>query len=132
MTRNDVGKKIFATCLNCMDGRVQLPTVQWIKENYQVDYIDMITEAGMDGVLTNEGTNIEGILQKINISIDKHGSNIICVVGHHDCAGNSFDDEMHKKQICMAAQRLKDVRSFCQIIGLWISDKWLVEKIIEL
>ena len=72
MTRNDVNKKIFATCLNCMDGRVQLPTIQWSKENYQVDYIDMITEAGMDGVLTNKGTNIEGILQKINISIDKH------------------------------------------------------------
>jgi len=75
-----------------------LPTIQWIKENYQADYIDMITEAGMDGVLTNEGTNIEGILQKINISIDKHGSNIICVVRHHDCAGNPVDDEMHKNK----------------------------------
>jgi len=67
----------FATCLNCLDGRVQLPIIQWIKENYEVDYIDMITEAGMDGVLTNEGAHIEGILQKINISIDKHRSNII-------------------------------------------------------
>lgn len=122
----------FATCLNCLDGRVQLPIIQWIKENYQVGYVDMITEAGMDGVLTNEGANIEGILLKINISIDKHGSNIICVVGHYDCAGNPVDDEIHKKQICMAAQRLKELKSSCQIIGVWISDKWLVENIIEL
>ena len=62
----------FATCLNCIDGRVQIPVIQWIKENYNVEYVDMITEPGIDGVLTSEGINIEGILQKINISIDKH------------------------------------------------------------
>lgn len=132
MTKNNMEDNKFATCLNCMDGRVQLPTIQWIKKHYQVDYIDMITEAGMDGVLTNEGINAEGVLQKINISLDQHGSRIICIVGHHDCAGNPVDDEAHKSQIRMAAQRLKELKSFCQIIGLWISGKLLVEKIIEL
>lgn len=117
MTKNNMEDNKFATCLNCMDGRVQLPTIQWIKKHYQVDYIDMITEAGMDGVLTNEGINAEGVLQKINISLDQHGSRIICIVGHHDCAGNPVDDEAHKSQIRMAAQRLKELKSFCQIIA---------------
>ena len=37
-----------------MDGRVQLPVIQWIKENYRVDFVDVITEAGMDSVLSNQ------------------------------------------------------------------------------
>ena len=45
---------IRATCLNCMDGRVQLPVINWIRENYKIDNVDVITEAGMDGVLANE------------------------------------------------------------------------------
>ena len=64
--------KKYASCLNCMDGRVQLPTILWIKENYKIDYVDVITEAGMDGILANESVNIDSILQKVDISIDKH------------------------------------------------------------
>jgi len=55
----------FATCLNCMDGRVQLPVIHWIKENYGVDYVDMITEAGMDGALASENyKDMHSLLKK--------------------------------------------------------------------
>lgn len=37
----------FATCLNCIDGRVQIPVINWITDNYEIDYVDMVTEAGM-------------------------------------------------------------------------------------
>ena len=43
----------FATALNCMDGRVQLPVIRWGKENYSVDVVDAITEAGMNGILSD-------------------------------------------------------------------------------
>ncbi|MEN6292607.1 MAG: carbonic anhydrase [Methanobacterium sp.] len=43
----------FATCLNCIDGRVQLPVINWIMKNYNVKYVDMITKAGMDGFLAD-------------------------------------------------------------------------------
>ena len=125
------GKK-FATCLCCIDGRTQLPVIHWIKKNCKVDYVDMITEPGIDGILNDECFNIDDILLKINLSIEKHGANIICVVGHYDCAGNQVDDETHKSNIRMAAQRLKELNSFCQIIGLWISNKWVIENIIKL
>ena len=41
-----------AVCLNCMDGRAQLPVIEWVKKNCDVEFVDMITEAGMDGFLT--------------------------------------------------------------------------------
>ena len=34
----------FATSISCMDGRIQIPISQWIKENYSVDFVDTITE----------------------------------------------------------------------------------------
>jgi len=46
-----MGKR--AICLNCIDGRVQLPVIEWIKQNYGVDHVDMITEPGMDGFLAD-------------------------------------------------------------------------------
>ena len=58
-----------ATCLNCMDGRVQLPVLTWIKANYPVDFVDVITEAGMDGVLAKQ-KDISEILRSIKVSVD--------------------------------------------------------------
>jgi len=124
--------KKFTTCLNCIDGRVQLPVIQWIKENYDIDYVDMITEVGMDGILAAENSDIERILRTIDVSLKRSKTNTVFVVGHYDCLGNPVDEKTHKKQICTAAQKLKYLKPFCQIIGLWISDKWLVERIIEL
>jgi len=122
----------FATCLNCMDGRVQLPVIRWIKENYGVGYVDMITEAGMDGVLAGEKYGcMDSLLTKIDVSIGKHNSGILFVVGHHDCGGNPVDDKTHKKQVHIAVNKLKNMKQSVQVIGLWVSNEWVVEKIIE-
>ena len=60
-------KTQFVTCLNCIDGRVQLPVIKWIMENYGVEYVDMITTPGMDGILSDETSNIDDILEKNKI-----------------------------------------------------------------
>ena len=114
-----------------MDGRVQLPVIHWIKENYAVDYVDMITTAGMDGVLADECCNIYTLLKKIDISLEKHNSNSIFIVGHYDCGGNQVDDETHKKQIHIAVEKMKNLRPSARITGLWVSNEWKIEKITE-
>src|SRR5947209_5351102 len=65
----------FATCLSCMDGRVTLPVTQYIKEKHGVEFVDYITEAGIDGFLSHFGA-LDGILRKIDISFQKHHSTI--------------------------------------------------------
>lgn len=114
-----------------MDGRVQIPVIQWIQKEYGLDYIDMITEAGMDGLLAQDDVDITSIIEKINISLDNHNSKIIFIVGHFDCAGNPVSDETHRKHIRMAVERLKSIKSSCEVIGLWVPKERLVEKIIE-
>ncbi len=118
----------FATCLNCIDGRVQLPAIQWITEKYNVKYVDMITEAGMDGFLADENSDIHEILKNVEVSISGHGSENIFVVGHYDCAANPVDDLTHKKQINTAVKRIKNIFPDLNVIGLWIDENFTAQK----
>jgi len=47
----------FATAINCMDGRVQTPVIKWLKNEYKVNYIDMITEPGPNKILAESKEN---------------------------------------------------------------------------
>ncbi len=115
-----------ATCLNCMDGRVQLPVLNWIKENYSVDFVDVITEAGMDGVLSKQ-KDISEIQRSINVSINVNHSTRLFVIGHYDCRGNPVKKNIHHQQIRIAVKRLKRLWSGHEIVGLWVNKTWKVE-----
>ena len=105
-----------ATCLNCMDGRVQLPALTWIKAHYPVDYVDVITEAGMDGVLARQ-EDISEILRSIKVSVNLNKSTRLFVVGHHDCRGNPIDKKRHHEEISRAVKRLKPLWPAQEVIG---------------
>jgi len=68
----------FATALNCIDGRIQLPVIRQVQELSSAEYVDMITETGIDRLLTDEAFR-KTIQQKMDISIEKHGSKFIAV-----------------------------------------------------
>jgi len=117
-----------ATCLNCMDGRVQLPVLQWIKANYPVDFVDVITEAGMDAVLSGQ-EDIREILRSIAVSVNVNRSTRLFVVGHDDCRGNPVDEQIHRRQITDAVRRLGSHWPKHEIAGLWVTDTWEVEMV---
>ena len=109
-----------------MDGRVQLPVIQWIKENFRVDFVDVITEAGMDNVLSNQ-EDISEVLRSIAISVDINKSTRLFVVGHYDCRGNPVEENVHRQQIGDAVKRLKGHWAQLEIVGLWVNKGWAVE-----
>jgi len=115
-----------ATCLNCMDGRVQLPVIQWIKDNYSVDFVDVITEAGMDHVLSNQ-EDVGEVLRSITISVNINKSTRLFVVGHYDCRGNPVEEKVHRQEIISAVKRLKGHWPKLEITGLWVNQNWAVE-----
>ena len=116
-------------CLNCIDGRVQLPAIQWIKDNSAADYVDMITEPGMDGFLADQNCSIEDICRKLKISIEKNNASMIIVVGHYDCKGNPVDESTHKEHILSSIERLKLEFTNMPMTGLWINDEWKCERL---
>jgi hypothetical protein len=122
--------KKFATAINCMDGRTQLPVIEWLKKEYDVDYVDMITEPGPNKILAEytDKTLIESIKRRVDISVHKHHSRVIAIIGHHDCAGNPTDKQNQINQI-NSAQRNISVWGFnAEVIGLWVDNNWKVEK----
>lgn len=122
---------IFCTAINCMDGRVQLPVIEYLKNKLNADYVDMITEPGPNKILS-DGTDlklIESIFSRIKISVDKHGSKHIAIIGHYDCAGNPADVEEQERHTHKAIEVIREKFNNVEVIGLWVDENWSVLKI---
>jgi hypothetical protein len=127
-TVNDIK---FATAINCIDGRVQLPVIEWMRKKYKVDYVDMITEPGPDKILAEnkETILIESIKRKLKISITKHNSKLVAIIGHYDCAANPVEKEVHLNQIWKSIELVKSWDLGIKIVGLYIDENWKVKEI---
>jgi len=118
----------FATSVSCMDGRIQIPLTKWIKENYSVDYVDTITEPGVDKTIT-ENSVFESIKTKVSISINAHKSELIVLSGHYDCAANQVSNEEHIVLIKKGIEVISSWNLGAKVIGVWVDDTWNVNTI---
>ena len=118
----------FATSITCMDGRIQIPLACWIKENYSVDYVDTITEPGVDKQVA-DNADLEGIKSKVGISINFHKSGLIVVSGHFDCAGNPVTDDEHIAHIKKGVEIISSWNLGVKVIGLWVDSSWNVNPV---
>ena len=121
----------FGTAINCIDGRTQEPVIDFMKQNYGIDGVDMVTFPGVDGVVSSLGNfnTIAIIRNAVSISIEKHGSRIIAVVGHFECAGNPGNREHHYAHIGKAVQQVSSWNFDAEIVGLYVNDKWQIEEV---
>lgn len=121
----------FGTSIHCMDGRVQEPIRKYLKKNHNISYVDTITEPGPCKILAENKNKqaVNSIIKRIEISVTKHGSKLIAVSGHYDCAGNPCDKKTHIKQIANAVNYLKNIYPQIKIIGIWVNSKWEVNTI---
>ncbi|MFH1101163.1 MAG: carbonic anhydrase [Methanobacteriota archaeon] len=122
----------FVTAINCMDGRVQMPIIEWMKQKNHIDFVDMITEPGPNKILAEnkKSFDVDFIKKRVEISVKKHGSTLIAIVGHYDCAGNPVNNKIQKQQITSSVKTIQSWGFNVSVIGLWIDDQWKVHKII--
>ena len=118
----------FATSISCMDGRIQIPLANWIKENHSVDYVDAITEPGVDKKVAGD-SDLDSIKSKVAISINAHKSGLIVVSGHFDCAGNPVSNEEHFTQIKKSVEVISSWNLGVNVIGVWVDENWKVNPI---
>jgi len=118
----------FATSVSCIDGRIQTSLAKWIKENYSVDYVDTITEPGIDKTIT-ENSVFESIKIKVSISINAHKSELVVLSGHYDCAANSVSNEKHIEFIKKGIEVISSWNLGVKVIGVWVDDSWNVNTI---
>ncbi|MDX1595503.1 MAG: carbonic anhydrase [Nitrosopumilaceae archaeon] len=118
----------FATSICCMDGRIQLPLIKWVKDNYSVDFVDTVTEPGVDKTVS-DNQNLESIKKKVGISINAHKSSLIVVSGHYDCAGNPVSNQEHIEHIKKSVDVIKSWNEDVTVVGVWVNDKWEIETV---
>ena len=121
----------FGTVINCMDGRVQLPVIEWVKQKHKVDYVDSITEPGPVRILA-EGKDliaIESMRRRVHISVSKHGSTVVTLVAHDDCAGNPVSKETQLHQIPAALRTIRSWGYGVTVQALWVDEHWTVHEV---
>jgi hypothetical protein len=121
----------FGTAINCIDGRTQEVVIDYMKQKYNIDGVDMVIFPGADGLFSNEqnSTEIALIRRAVSISIERHGSQIIALVGHYDCADNPGDREHHNKHIWRAMQEVSSWHLNTQVIRLYVNEKREIEAV---
>ncbi len=116
----------FCTVVTCMDGRVQKPMMEFVAEKYGYDLPDTITDLGPVKMLSDgEATAcFDRICERIDLSIQKHGSQHIFITGHHDCAGNPVSRELQEAQLRLAVKRMRLTYPDCQVSIVYVDDQW--------
>ena len=121
----------FFTVINSMDGRIQLPVIQYLRQQLNVEFIDSITEAGPNLILANNNdiTTIQSIYNKLDISFDLHKSQGLAIVGHFGCAGNPSQKSEQIEHIQKAIQLIQNKYIKKVIIGLWVDQNFKVHEV---
>lgn len=122
----------FCTTINCIDGRVQLPVIRYLQERFDAEYVDSI-KAGPNRILAeqNDPARIQSILERLRISVEKHYSVGIAIVGHHDCAGNPAPKTEQIAHIKGAIRYIRSYFAELTVIGLWGDSEWHVHELDE-
>jgi len=121
----------FCTVVNCIDGRVQLPVIEFLKKRLNADYVDSITEAEPVHILAGETNRrqVQSILDRIDISVNKHKSKGIAVAAHHDCAAGSADKAKQLELLDLSLKFLRGQFPAVAILGLWVDENSSVTEI---
>lgn len=121
----------FCTVVNCMDGRVQIPVSNYLRDRFGVENVDTVTEAGPNRIVGTQSSYVllESILDRVKISVRHHGSVGIAIVGHHDCAGNPASEAVQLEHIASAVKYLGERFKELPVIGLWVDGTWQVVEV---
>jgi len=112
-----------------MDGRIQRKVSDYLSTAFGVRHLDTITTAGLIRHVAADTTQTATLLANVAASMKTHGSHRIAVVAHHDCAGNPVSDRVQKQEVASAMTRLTETYPGAEVIGLWLNEQWIVERI---
>jgi carbonic anhydrase len=115
----------FVTAINCMDGRVQEPVIQWMKRQFHADFVDMITEPGPDRLMTaGPPWDVRSVRSRVEVSVHAHRSEVVAVAAHHDCAGYPVSKEEHLSALRKCVDIVASWHLPVRVLALWINDRW--------
>ena len=129
---NNNNNSDYGTIVNCLDGTIQLPAIDFAKKLWKVDRIDVITEATPEKILSEmkDQKTIERIYQNIEASICDQYTKRLAIVSHSDCDINNVSDISKKEMLYKAISYLKARYKDIEVVGIWFESN-IKAKIIE-
>jgi hypothetical protein len=120
----------FCTVINCMDGRVQVPVNDFCQERFGSEFVDTITEPGPVRLLAERADQraLDSVVDRLAISLEKHGSVGVAIVAHEDCAGNPATESVQLTQLREAVSWLQSSYPGVEFVGLWVDSGWIVHE----
>lgn len=120
----------FAAVINCMDGRIQMRTLEQVMTRFGVRHVDNITSTGVvkhfDGSVSPAG---DALLESVTVSIAAHGTHQLAIVAHADCAGNPVSDSTQKLQLEKAIGVISERFPDLEVIALFFDPNSGFERI---
>lgn len=86
----------FGAALTCIDGRITGLVVDRLRTTWGVDHVDVVTTPGPE---TPSALAAPHLWDALQVSVDRHGTHEVAVVGHTDCAANPAADDDRRRQI---------------------------------
>jgi hypothetical protein len=99
-----------------------------MREMLSVDFVDLITHPGVDGFVAGDPRAAERLLRAaVEISVQRHASPVLALVGHHDCAANPGSAEVHREQLLQGLRALQAWQLSVKLIAIWVNAEWQIE-----
>ena len=118
----------FGTAINCIDGRVQAPVAEWVRARFGVQYVDVVTAPGPDGVLTRGTPEANRLIREyVRVSQEAHASVVLAIAGHFGCAGYPVPPDEHIAAIRAATRIAASWGLPMRVIGLWVTEGGQIE-----
>ena len=98
-----------------------------------MNYVDMITEPGPDKILAEnqDPAVMASIKKRAMISVEKHASQGIVIVGHYDCAGNPVSEQEHRQHIQAAIEVVQGFGFDVPVLGVWMDEEFRLQEIVS-
>ncbi len=109
------------TAVVCMDGRIQDAAADFIRDHFDVDFVDTVTDAGPVGSLSGGNEAISAsLLRCVGISVQVNRSVGIAVAGHEGCAGHRVEEEQHRRDTVAAAAAVAAAFPDLEVVPLFV------------
>ena len=113
--------------------RIGFVIKDYMKLNYGVDYVDMVTEPGPNKILADDTAEetVENIKKRVEVSVHHHGAKVVAIVGHFGCAGNPVEKAEQIEHLREAKKTFEMFKFPVEVILLWVAGDWKTVELVK-
>ncbi|MBD3379400.1 MAG: hypothetical protein GF408_02945 [Candidatus Omnitrophica bacterium] len=121
----------FTTCFSCMDGEIYPLVIEWIRANYDVDHVNLVTDISFSGDGADAKVLCEIIRQYRCLTRHQNRAGEVFLAGYAGDISAAGTEADRKKRLKDLMGKVRDFLPDELIIGLWVSKSLDIEKITD-